>query len=350
MSDTAIDGLPGVSPTRERVDEFLEYTDLAPDHSLGAIPPKFGEATVEKLAINAVIAGCQPRYFPLILAAVEGMLHDEEALHNILTTTFPGWPVVMINGPVVEELEVNYGRNALGPGFQSNATIGRAITLICMNVGGAVPGDTDEATYGGPHKYGLCWAENEKRNPWTPLHVERGFDESTSTVTVFGAEVGPRQINDHISTDSASILSTCAKTMATVGTNMMYLSRLGEPHLSLCPEHADMLAADGWDKIDIKRYIYDQARVPKSEWEGRGLHRPDPGDVAASWPKHFDVGHPDGRIGMCPTPEDVIVTVTGGEGRHSFFFPDFSQWQTETVPITLEDGTAVESVEEFRSA
>jgi hypothetical protein len=340
-AELAVDGLPRITPTQSRVDAVLEYTDRDPDESLGHMPPRHGAATVEKLATNAVIAGCRPEYFPVILAAVEGMLHDEFGLRGILSTTHPCWPVIMVNGPIADELEINYGVNTMGQGFRANSTIGRAISLIAMNVGGAVPGQSDDATYGGPHKKGVCFAENEKRNPWEPLHVERGHDGDTSAVTVFSAE-SPHNINDHVARDAATLLTTCAHTMAVLGTNVLYYEE-GEPHLNLSPEHAELIADDGWSKMDVKRFIYDHARVPKYLFEGHGMAWEH--DSVA---KHHQVTSPHEGVGLAAKPEDVIVTVSGGQGRQSFFLPIGGDPASQTVPITRSDGTPISSVEAFR--
>lgn len=341
------DGLPVVQPTRERVDEALAYTDRDPEDSLGAVPPMYGEATVEKVATNTVMAGARPEYLPVVLAGVEAMLREEFNLYGVLSTTHPCWPVLMVNGPIARELEINDGRNALGQGFRANATIGRAITMVCMNVGGAVPGQSDDATHGGPQKFGLCFAEDADANPWEPFHVERGYDADTSTVTVFGAE-GPHNINDHVSRSAPNLLTTCADTMATVGTNLMYLNERGEPHLNLGPEHAEVVAEDGWTKQDVKRFIYDQARIPKRLFDDRGMDFPYEGE-STPWATHFNVAEAEARVGLCASPEDVIVTVCGGPGRQSFWLPTFGDTTAQTAAITDADGTPVEAVEALRS-
>lgn len=341
------DGLPVVQPTRSRVDATLKYTDRDPQDEIAEIPPLYGKATVEKIATNTVLAGCEPEYLPVVIAAVQGMTREEFNLYGILSTTHPVWPVVMVNGPLADELQINYGVNAMGQGFKANSTIGRALTMVCMNIGGAIPGQSDDATLGGPHKFGMCWAENEQRNPWDPLHVERGYDADTSTVTVFGAEA-PHNINDHVSRDAASVLTTVVDTMATIGNNEIYFNEDAHPHVNLGPEHADAIAEEGWTKQDVKRFIYDQARVPKYLFEGHGMDF-DYGDDTSEkpWPTHFNVDTPHQRIGMCPSPENVIITVAGGPGRQSTVLPTFGDTVAQTVPITLEDGTPVESVEAF---
>ena len=201
------DGFPVVQPTWERVDEALAYTDRDPEYSLGAVPPMYGEATVEKVATNIVMAGARPEYLPIVLAGVEVMLRQEFNLYGVLSTTHPCWPVLMVNGPIARELEIINGRNALSQGFRANATIGQAITMVWMNAGGTVPGQSDDATHGGPQRFGLCFAEDAEANPWEPFHVKQGYDADTSTVTVFGAE-GPHNINDHVSRSAPNLLTT----------------------------------------------------------------------------------------------------------------------------------------------
>lgn len=344
------DGLPVVQPTRSRVDVALQYTDRDPDEIIAEVPPLYVQATVEKIATNAVLAGCEPEFLPVVIAAVEGMTREAFNLYGILSTTHPVGPVVMVNGPLVEELEINYGVNAMGQGFKANATIGRAVALVCMNIGGAIPGQSDDATLGGPHKFGLCWAANEEQNPWEPLHVERGYDAETSTITVFGAE-SPHNINDHVSRDAQSILTTVVDTMATVGNNEMYFNEDAHPHVNLGPEHATAIADDGWSKRDVKRFIYDQARVPKYLFQGHGMDFDYGDDIDEKpWPTHFNVDTPHQLVGMCPSPENVIVTVAGGPGRQSTVLPTFGDTVAQTVPISLGDGTPVSSVEEFRDA
>jgi hypothetical protein len=321
----SVDGLPVVQPTRSRVDEALTYTSLDPDHVLGEVAPANNRATVEKVAVNSVLAGCKPEYLPIVLGAVEAMTRDEFNLEGILTTTHPAWPVVMVNGPMARDLEINYGQNTLGQGFRANATIGRALTNVCMNIGSAVPGQMDNATHGGPHKFGLCFAENEAKNPWDPYHVEQGYDPDETTVSVFGLEC-LYNVNAHLSRDAGALLTTIAKTIATLGTNLMHMSEDGEPHVCMAPEHAELIAEDGWSKLDVKRFIYDQARLPKYLVE-------DHGSTSEAWATHFNTDDPNALIGMCSSPEDVQITVAGGPGRHSVFFPTFGDTESQTVPL-----------------
>ena len=262
------DGLPVVAPTAERVERMLSWTDRSPADELGLMPPRHGVATVEVLAINAVMAGCRPEYFPVVLTAVEAVLEPAFNLFAVQSTTHPCSPVLIVNGPVAAELGINGRYGCFGPGVRANATIGRALRLILGNVGGAAPGVLDRSTQGQPSKYSFCVAENEAESPWEPLHVERGFPAWASTVTVVGCE-NPHNINDHISSTGAGILATLAGAMGDMGSNNAYL--YGDPVLALGPEHAAILAADGHDKASIRRHVFDHARIPTELWQRGGM-------------------------------------------------------------------------------
>ena len=328
------DGLPIVPPTRERVDEMLRFTDRAPDESLGVMAPIHGIATVEVLAVNSVMAGCKPEYFPLVLTAVEAVLDPAFNLLAVQATTHPCAPLMIVNGPAAGELGVNSRYGAYGPGFRANATIGRAIRLILLNVGGAVPGVLDRSTQGQSSKYSFCIAENEAESPWTPLHVERGFEPWMSTVTVVGAE-NPHNINDHVSDRAQGILATLSGAMNDMGSNNAYL--LGGPVLALGPEHASILAGDGVDKAAIKQHVFENARVPTDLWRLGGMAPP--ADFVPDCPAQPIIGSPD----------DLLVIVLGGFGRHSSWMPTFGgSTRAVTRAVTRSDGTPVRSLGELR--
>jgi hypothetical protein len=328
------DGLPVVAPTRERVDRMLAWTDRDADCAVGVMPPRHGVATVESLAVNAVMAGCRPEYFPIVLTAVEAMLEPDFNLFAVQATTHPCAPLVIVNGPAVAELGINARYGAFGSGVRANATIGRAVRLILLNVGGGAPGVLDRATQGQPSKYAFCIAENEAESPWEPLHVERGFEPWTSTVTVVGAE-NPHNINDHVSDSAAGILATLAGSMGDMGSNNAYL--YGEPVLALGPEHAAILAADGHDKTSISRDVFEHARIPGELWSRGGM---------AGAPDRFldDRAKP-----IIARPEDLIVIVVGGFGRHSSWLPTFgSSTRAVTRAVTRTDGTPVRALGDLR--
>ena len=252
------DGLPVVPPTPKRVERMLSGTDRAPDERIAAVPPKWGRATVEKVAINAVMAGCKPAYLPLILTAVEAMTSEQFNLHGVQVTTSHVGPMLIVNGPIRKALEINDGFNLFGQGYRANATIGRALRLVCTNIGGALPGELDRAAFGHAGKYTCCIAEQEAASPWSPMHVDRGFQADDSTVTVFAA-AGPQTVNDHGSNTAEGILNTISENIAAPGNSS------GETLLVIGVEHAKTISEDGFSKADIRRYIADTTHQYSAE-------------------------------------------------------------------------------------
>ena len=244
------DGLPVVPPTPDRVERMLSGTDRDPDELIAAVPPKWGRATVEKVAINAVMAGCKPAYLPLILTAVKAMTSEPFNLHGVQVTTSHVGPMLIVNGPIRKQLEINDGFNLFGQGYRANATIGRTLRLVCTNIGGALPGELDRAAFGHAGKYTCCIAEKEEVSPWDTMHVDRGFEVSDSTVTVFAA-AGPQTVNDHGSNTAEGILNTISENIAAPGNSS------GETLLIIGVEHAKTISEDGFSKADIRRYIAD---------------------------------------------------------------------------------------------
>lgn len=244
------DGLPVVPPTPDRVERMLSGTDRDPNELIAAVPPKWGRATVEKVAINAVMAGCKPAYLPFILTAVKAMTSEQFNLHGVQVTTSHVGPMLIVNGPIRKQLEINDGFNLFGQGYRANATIGRALRLICTNIGGALPGELDRAAFGHAGKYTCCIAEKEEASPWDAMHVDRGFQADDSTITVFAA-AGPQTVNDHGSNTAESILNTISENIAAPGNSS------GETLLVIGVEHAKTISEDGFSKADIRRYIAD---------------------------------------------------------------------------------------------
>jgi hypothetical protein len=325
------DGLPVVAPTRARVDAMLAFADRLPDLELGTMPPRQGVVTVEILAVNAVMAGCRPEYFPVVVAAVEALLDPAFNLFAVQATTHPCAPCLIVNGPIAAELGINARYGAFGPGVRANATIGRAIRLVLLNVGGAHPGILDRSTQGQPAKYAYCVAENEAESPWPPLHVERGFAPTTSTVTVTAAE-GPHNLNDHISTNADGILATLRGAMNDMGANNAYL--YGQPTIAFGPEHAAILAADGYTKDAIREYVFDHVRLPRALWQQGGM--------AGMFEDRFPL---EDHVPIVKTPEDLVIVVVGGFGRHSCWLPTFGDTtRTRTRAITRGDGTPLDTV------
>ncbi len=304
------DGLPIVPPTPERVEAMLASLDsslFTPQQVIAEIPPNWGGATVERLAINAVMAGCRPEYLPIIVAAVEAMGDPAFNFYAIQATTHPCAPLLIINGPIRTELGFNSGSGAYGPGWQPNATIGRAIRLALLNIGGAYPGVGDMSTQGAPSKYTYCVAENEGENPWQPLHLERGFRPEQNAVTVLAGEP-PHNINDHTGRSADDILTIIAGAMAVTGANNAYTG--GETLLALGPEHAATIARDGLSKWDVAEWLHRRARIPLERY------------TRDTMLERF--GHiPEEPVPMVNTPEDLAIIVLGGPGKHSSWIPTF---------------------------
>lgn len=256
------DGLPVVHPTEERVLRMLGGTPRDPQEIVALVPPNLAPATVEKVAINAVMAGCLPEYLPVVLAAVEAACSDEFNMHGVLATTYFAAPLLIVNGPVRGRIGMNSGMNAFGQGNRANATIGRALNLVVRNVGGGRPGEVDRATLGQPGKYTYCIAENEEASPWPPLHVERGFAAGDSTVTLFAGEA-PRAIVDQASRTAAGLVTSLGLACQSVGHPRW--AGYGDIVLVLPPEHVATIARDGWTKDDVRRKIQEVTSRPLAE-------------------------------------------------------------------------------------
>lgn len=327
------DGLPIIPPTQSRVDKFLKYSDLKGDEIITILPPKRGKATLEKVAINSVMAGCLPNFMPVVQHAIKAVSHEKFNLPGVNATTHPIAMCTILNGPVRQELAVNSGAGCLGPGNIANATIGRALRLCMINIAGAVPGVSDHATMGSPAKYSYCFGEAEDESPWEPLHEEGGYNLDTSTVTVMAAEA-PHNVNDHRSMRAEDLLDTIIHTVAVAGCNNSHVP--GEMLLIMGPEHAKTVADDGWEKKDVKNYIHENALVP-AELGDRGGRKLD-----EQWIKK-------GVVRITRSPEDVVLVVAGGPGRHSMIAHGFgTSSEAVTLPLTLKDGTDVKSVEDFK--
>lgn len=335
------DGLPIYPPTKPAVENMLRFTDRKRHDVLGVVPPRNGAATVERIAINAVMAGCRPEYLPVLITAVEAMVQTEYDLYGRQTTTHPGAHLLIINGPIRKELDVNCKVGVFGHGWRANATIGRALRLILINVGGNKPGVTDMAVHGHPGKYSYCMGEDEEGSPWSPFHVERGLSPETSAVTILCAEA-PHNINDGVSKTPHLFLGSAASVMATLGGNGLYMSgRPSEQMLVMPSECAQWLAEFGWSKSDVKMFLFENARKPLRELRNRG------GWGKCPPPKFVDLENDDAMVPIVGRPEDVLVLVAGGYQRHMNAIPTSGHSLSVTRPITLKDGTAIRSTKDF---
>jgi hypothetical protein len=317
------DGLPMLPPTRAAIAEMIAVSGLEKEQVLGVIPPLNGIATMEKVAANAVMAGCLPDYFPLVVAAVKGVLQPGFNLDGVQTTTGNVAPLVIINGPCRNTLQINYSSNVLGQGWRANATIGRALRLVLSNIGGATPGLYDKATLGQPAKYTFCIAENEEENPWEPLTVERGLTRETDAISVFGCS-GVNSAVDMASQTAKGLLKTFALTMIGGFTSGVTST---ETMLIICPEHAAILSEGGYSKAAIRQELFMAARVPHAKISDENLEllskrRP-------SWFQH----NSSSEIAVVDRPEDIWIVVAGGKGAKSAYIPGRTGTHLQTIPV-----------------
>lgn len=253
------DGLPVVPPTPLRVLKMLRASRLDAQHVIGYIPPDNNPCTVEKVAINAVMAGCKPDYFTAVLASVRAALQDKFCMHGLLCTTYFSAPVMIVSGPVCRAIGMNSGINALGQGNRANATIGRALQLLIRNIGGGIPGGIDRATMGNPGKYTYCFAEDETDSDWPTLAMDRGYSREESVISLFAGE-GLQPIMDQLSRTPESL----AKSMASSLRSVAHVKRFGmaDAILLVCPEHRKLLREAGWEKKQLKQAIFDELMIP----------------------------------------------------------------------------------------
>jgi hypothetical protein len=307
------DGLPVVPPTRERVDAALIAAGSDPAESVAILPPGYEEVTWRDVAVNAVMAGCDPTYLPVVGAAVAAMAQQQFNLLGIATTTGSATVCVIVNGGVVKSIAMNSGVNAFGPGNRANATIGRAVRLTLQNAGGARSGETDMATLGQPAKYAFCFAENEDESAWGPLHVDRGFDRTQSVVTVVGVS-GTIEVVDSESGSGDDLAQTYAQSMLIAG-NVGGSGLLGggEPLIVIPPEHADVFAKSGFSKQQAKAAIFERALLAVDR-----LSPPLRARAIASGAAD------DGYLRIAKNADDVMIVVAGGVGRKGAYVPTWS--------------------------
>ncbi len=272
------DGLPVVPPTPLRVTRMLRATTRAADEQVGRIPPDYAPCSVEKVAINAVMAGCKPEYFPVVLAALEAALQEAFCMHGLLCTTYFSSPVVVVNGPVVKRIAMNSGVNALGQGNRANASIGRSLQLLIQNVGGGRPGGIDRATLGTPGKYTFCFAEDESDSDWPSLAMDRGFRREESVVSLF-AGAGVQPVMDQQSRAPESLAKSLAASLRTVSHTKVFTQT--DALLILSPEHRRVFRHAGWDKARIRDTVCLALRTPGEEIV-RGA-----GGIAEGMPEQF---------------------------------------------------------------
>ncbi len=315
------DGLPVVPPTPERVLRMLQGTTRAPDEVVAVVPPDLVEVSVEKVAINAVMAGCLPEHLPWVIAAVEAICTDEFNIHGVLATTMPVGPVIVCNGPGTRRIGMNAGGNALGQGNRANLSIGRAVQLVVRNVGGGRPGEVDRATHGNPGKVGFCFAELEEGSPFGTLATSRGVAPGADAVTVFAGE-GPRCIVDQLSRDPESLAGSFAACLRTLHHPKLVLGF--DVILVVGPEHARVFAEAGWDRDRLLAELHARLQIPGEEIV-RGAQGIAEG--VPDWLRDATLGkfRPDGIL---------LVHAGGGAGLFSAMIGGWANGDVGSKPVT----------------
>ncbi len=317
------DGLPVVPPEASRVENMLAVDGRPPETVLATHPATGLACTVLAAATNAVMAGCLPAYFPVLTAAFEAMNEAPFNFHGSTASTGGSAPLLIVSGPIVDEIGMNANVNLFGPGNRANATIGRAVRLILLNVFKMIPGLSDKSTQGNPGKYSFCIAERADKNPWPTLNVELGYPPEVSTVTVH-AGAGFNNIENHGGNTPAAILETVADAMANYG-----CITLGQTVVVLSPEHAEIVASTGWSKAEVQAFLFDYAKRPLEGMKRIGKY---------TQRAHETQKMPDFHRGL--RADDILVTVGGGDaGGHSAFIPSWSRGRSsimQSKPIRVD--------------
>ena len=319
------DGLPVVPPTPERVVAMLEHTGRDPQEVVGVVPPYDGQATVEKVAVNAVMAGCPPDALPVVLAAVEAACAPEFALHGLVATTYPAGPTIVVSGPYAAEIGMNSGGNCLGQGNRANLTIGRALQLVVRNLGGGKPGEEDRAAHGQMGKLGSCFAEAEQDAPWEGLAQSRGVAAGETGVTLMATEA-PRAIVDQIAREPDGLCASLALALDSVATPKQRLAF--DAMLLVGPEHGRVFREAGWSRQQVQERLHELT------------HRR-AGDVvrgAAGSPEGVDprfVTDPEMQVAKFAAAERILLAYAGGDaGLFSMVFGGWASGEIGSAPVT----------------
>ena len=296
--------LPVVPPTAERVDAFLEVIPHPPDRVVGLVPPCFGPATIEKIAANAVMAGCKPEYMEVLIPVVRAACDERFNLHGVQATTHTATPLIILSGPAAIRLGFASGAGVFGNVSRANSSVGRALQLMMANLGGALPGEIDMSGLGNPGRFSYCLAENHEESPWEPLHVELGFGQDESTITLFAAG-GLREVSEHTARTGAGVLRTVAAPLS-----MIWSWRLCgrvEGLVVVCPEHAATLSADGFSKSDVRDFLFEHTGVPLRAFDHEGT---DGTKLRDSYEEVLIDGEPHYR--KFKDPSQIRIIVAGG--------------------------------------
>jgi hypothetical protein len=308
------DGLPIIPPTEVAVKEMLTGTDLPPDHVVSVILPEMRKATVEKIAVSAVMAGCLPTYMPVLIAAVEAAMDPDFHLVEVGVSTGSYAPLMIVNGPIRNDLSINYRHGALSPGRRANATIGRALRLIILNTGRALPGIQDMGVLGSPGKYTQCMGEHEEATPWEPLHVERGCAPNSNAVSMVPITARVAILGGDTPQENLQVASQAAVVRANsdyLGSNIVFF---------VSPVTCDVFRDAKWSKKDIQQHLYEHARVLPTSFWGARFYKPTGrrnvefflGKDMAEW--IFKQEGTDMPLPIVTGPDKFIVVCAGGHG------------------------------------
>lgn len=306
------DGLPVVPPTDERLAAMLAATRRDPDELIGLVPPLMAPATVRAIALHAIMAGCKPSYLPIVIGAMECMLDERFNLTLLQATTSAGAPFILVNGPYANEAGLHGGMGCFGPGFRANATIGRALRLMMMNLGGGIPGITALSGFGGPWRYTYCIAENEAESPWASYASTRGFQAGVDVITAIPLE-GPILVWDDASEEPERLAVAIADMMSAIGGGNIY--RQADMAVVLSPQHAQVFAGAGMSRADTHRLLIERACRPLREIRRGGIWRGESG--AARWPFKVALDDDEAPIPAVGDPGDLHLIVAGGPGSPS---------------------------------
>ncbi|MFH0748992.1 MAG: hypothetical protein V1915_03640 [Candidatus Bathyarchaeota archaeon] len=345
------DGLPIVPPTRDRVNRMLDYTDRRPDDVLGKVPPSEDETTVEAAAICAVMAGCKPEYFPVVVTEINTLL-DRPNLRGAIATTGPCWPFAVVNGPIAKEIGLysSWGLLGTGPNHMANLTIGRTMTLVIQNIGKSVPGVSEKKPLWNLGRYGICIKEDEDNSPWEPLHVEKGFQKETSTVTVFdevslgrGGQVGGG--TGYFELD----MTHSAQNLTRQYGVQRAIVPPGEASLCICSAAvAKNFIEKGWKKQDVKDFYYENVRSNPQDW-----HADYPPELREDLMRlAFSMSPPwmkmSKSVPLFRSPDDIWIVVAGALGGTWSIHEHHGGHPGLIKQITLADGTPAKSVKDFK--
>ncbi|MDF3310609.1 hypothetical protein ACFTZB_33570 [Rhodococcus sp. NPDC057014] len=338
------DGFPLIPPTPERVEAMLKTVDRPSDEVIGVLSPRGGVATVEAIAANAVMAGCRPDYFPAVLAAVEAAADPVFRLGDMAVNSNPITPLLVVNGPARDALGINYQFQCFGIGGRANATIGRALRLVMINIAGSIPSVVSKSVHGSPMRYTMCIGEWDERNPWGPLHVQRGFDSQENCVTALSAN-SFLEIGDIWSQTGESYLNSIATSMRTTAGSWIIVG-CSPMTVIINGNWADIMYRDGFTNLaDVRQFLWERSQVPLSEFSKEVQKELIEGTVNSPQGK-TDQSHilPGNMVPMTNTPDNFNIVVAGGSaGLHGIVCHGWAFERPATRSFKLAPGTDVAS-------